>query len=792
MAHLWQKKNSFVILGNMFWSQIALRLRKHIPLYIALAIAFFCVFVLFSIENNPAGSGWLSQRGLVHLLDLKVLDLKLQKRTFEKLPLPQVAVVAIDEKSIQRYGLWPWNRSVIGNLLASLRPMQPKAIAFDAVFADEDKSLQKNPDKTPSCVCTPAYAYTDMSPDEVLAKEIAQTPKTVLGVIHFYHKDEVLGVPKKEQDTDMRVVRSSLIQNMYDRETQTIDGQDVEVFRLDPPREWESLELRKAVAVQSPLPLFAQGTSYFGYFNASPDSDGMVRQIHLLNKTNQGLMPSLALAAAHVALQGDIKVIHDKVRKGRGVEGVSLAPGYDVHTDPHGRVFVNYYTHPERYFPVYSVVDVIEGKVPKEAFENKVVLFGMTAQGMFDLRPTPFSPSTPGVFVHAMVVQNILDQQFIERPYGMALVEMGLFVFIALLMGWVVPMLPVGWGLLSTAAFVCVLNLLDTWWVFPKGIVMMDVLPTLQTVSTFVAVSAYGYFTEGKEKRRIRQAFQHYLNASVVDEVLQDTSKLRLGGEKRVCTVLFSDIRGFTTLSENLPPEELVQMLNSYLSPMTDVVFKHGGTLDKYIGDAIMAIFGAPVYQEDQAVRACKVALEMLEKLVPIQLEWKTRGFDHLEIGIGLNTGPMSVGNMGSAVRFDYTAMGDHVNLGSRLESLTKDYGVHIIASEYTIDHVGDAIHARKLDAVKVKGKVKPVRVYEVLGEGKATGTTLEMIQTFEEGLDCYKQQHWMKAIAHFEIVEKHLRPGDPASQLFIARCKAFHMRPPGDDWDAVSVVTHK
>ena len=416
----------------------------------------------------------------------------------------------------------------------------------------------------------------------------------------------------------------------------------------------------------------------------------------------------------------------------------------------------------------------------------------MTALGLYDLRPTPFSPTTPGVYIHAMAVQNMVDGRYLERFYGIALYESLVYLLLALVLGLLLPQIPAWSGILATLGVSGGFYLFDSMVVFPSGTWMLIIFPILEAFTIFLAISVYGYLTEGREKRKIRQAFQFYLTKSVVDEVLQEPKKLKLGGEKRVCTVLFSDIRGFTTISERLEADQLVALLNEYLTPMTNLVFKYDGTLDKYMGDAIMAIFGAPVAHADHAIRACKTALEMMVELKTLQAGWRERGLPELDVGIGLNTGPMSVGNMGSEIRFDYTVMGDNVNLGSRLEGINKQYGTNIIISEYTYEAAKGTIFARELDSVRVKGKREPVRIYELLGSGEPNETQALLIDRFSNGIRLYKAQHWNEAKAIFEEVRDDIAPNDYTSRTYIKRCESMAANPPGDDWDGVFTMTSK
>jgi adenylate cyclase len=310
-------------------------------------------------------------------------------------------------------------------------------------------------------------------------------------------------------------------------------------------------------------------------------------------------------------------------------------------------------------------------------------------------------------------------------------------------------------------------------------------------ITIYLGISVYRYITEEREKKKIRNAFQYYLTGSVINEMLKDPSKLKLGGDKKDLTVLFSDIRGFTTVSEKMSPEELVHLLNEYLTAMTNMVFKYDGLLDKYMGDAVMAVFGAPLDQPDHAFRACRTALGMMEELKKLQKKWAEEGKPVLDIGIGINSGDMVVGNMGSDMRFDYTVMGDMVNLGSRLEGVNKEYGTNVIISEYTYNDVKDELFCRELDSVIVKGKKLPVKIYELLGERKDAEKWEKSVGLFKEGLLKYRQGLWDEAIVSFRKVLE-VKPDDAPSSLYIKRCEELKKKPPEGLWDGVFTMTRK
>jgi adenylate cyclase len=317
------------------------------------------------------------------------------------------------------------------------------------------------------------------------------------------------------------------------------------------------------------------------------------------------------------------------------------------------------------------------------------------------------------------------------------------------------------------------------------------VYPLLAIGLTYSAISVQHYVVEEGEKRKIRDAFGLYLSPHLARLVSERPEMLALGGEKRELTVLFSDIRGFTTMSEQLEPEALVELLNEYFGKMTDVIFSQDGTLDKYIGDAIMAVWGAPVPQSDHALRACRAAVGMVSALGALVADWRQRGLPELDIGIGINTGPMVVGNMGSARRLSYTVIGDNVNLGSRLEGLNKMYGSHIIASEATVQAARGALVARELDLVRVKGKRLPVRIYEILGMADERERWAPLLENSDAGLVAYREQRWDEAMLAFAAVLGNY-PEDGPAQLYMERCRDMVAAPPESDWDGVTIMETK
>ena len=435
----------------------------------------------------------------------------------------------------------------------------------------------------------------------------------------------------------------------------------------------------------------------------------------------------------------------------------------------------------------------------KEVFKDKIVLVGATYAESKDYEPTPFYAGTRlfskkefpmyGIIVHASIINTILKQNWYVRTSQVyliiALLSIITTAFIIRFKGL--------WGISWVIFVICAYNALALYLFFNNRIWMDMVSPSVTVIITYIGLVTYDFFTERKQKQMIKGAFSHYLPEKVVGQLLQNPDLLKLGGEERVMSVIFTDVAGFTTISEALTPHELVALLNEYLTAMTDIVIKYDGIIDKYEGDAIMAEYGAPIWYGEHALQACYTALEMQEVLKELRKKLKAEGRPELRARVGINTGTMIIGNMGSRDIFDYTVMGDAVNLGSRLEGANKQYGTYIMMSETTKDEVKDHIIYRELDSIRVKGKTEPVKVFEVLAR-KNDGISEDCrnsIDFFQHGLQFYKEQKWDEAITRFRQTLE-LVPDDPPSKIYIERCEVFKENSPGEDWDGVYTMTTK
>jgi adenylate cyclase len=599
----------------------------------------------------------------------------------------------------------------------------------------------------------------------------------------------------------------------------------LDVFPGGKPSDLPAVEARGELVL--PQPAFLDVASNVGFFSAYVDPDGVLRRQPVVFRVGEHFLPALSLSAAAVHFGANPLLFADSFYKagfakvGFPGEGGSVI---EVPLDLQGRLLVNYYgpggpndpslpADQRGVFPRIPLSDVFCADLPpagqpllaaqedrarqcaeraidlaglKKIVDGRIVLIAVTATGTFDQRVTPFSANVPGTEVHAAAIQNMLDGKALKRPALHVQAELVLCLVVALLFGLLLPRLPV-------AAGVAFLGLsLGAWWfidwnvLFARGRWFYDVPLLLQMSTTWAGITAWGYLTTGREKARLKQEFSTVLAPTVVDQLLVNPALAGLGGAERELTVMFSDIRGFTTMSEKLSPEGLTQFLNEYLTPMTDILIRHEGTLDKYMGDAIMAFWGAPIEQKDHAKRACVTAVEMCEKLAELKVKWRAEGKPEIDIGIGLNSGLMRVGFMGSARMRNYTLLGDNVNLGSRLEGTNKNYGTHIIVSETTFKAAADAIHGRWLDAVRVKGKKEPVNIYEVIGKGPLSPSMAVVVQSFEQGLRLYQAQRWDEAEAKFKAAIAARGGNDPPSDVYLERIEHFRHEPPPPNWDGV------
>jgi len=623
---------------------------KRTGIYIALIVAV-TLSLLHTMNVN-----------FFEVLEAKTLDVQFNLRGSVK-PGPETVIAAIDERSIKNLGRFPWPRSTWGRVVDRLTEEGAKVIVFDVFFAEPES----------------------VASDDLFQRAIMQSGRVVLPVVF----DLVEGGDKETGFTDQKLDFLLPSAYMAMKNTDAAFG---------------------APSAKMVLPTLFRFSTYaktLAHINMSSDSDGTLRWEMLAVEYQGDYYAPIGLQAARLYL--DVPPEKMALDFSGAVEvGDTVIP-----TDEFGRMLINY-RGPNKTFPMYSISDILDRKLPEGAFKDKIVLIGATAIGIYDLRVTPFSTNMAGIEKHASVVDNILRGDFLRKSTDL---DIPLIFVFTLILGILIPRLGAKAG---AALFILVFagySVFVYYLFVSKGIWFSYIYPASALFFGYTSQTAYRFFTEERRARDIRKMFSSYVSKRIVDELIRDPSKAKLGGDRKEISVLFSDIRGFTSFSEKHRPEEVVTQLNEYLGAMTNIVFEYDGTLDKFVGDAVMAFWGAPLDQPDHADRACKCALTMITKLQELQKKWESEGKYVIDIGVGINTGDMIVGNMGAeGKKMDFTVIGDNVNLGARLESLTRKYNNHIIISEYTYSRVKDIVKVNELGSVTVKGKEQPVVIYDLVG----------------------------------------------------------------------------
>ncbi len=716
-------------------------------------------------------------------LEWRLLDWRFQLRG-EQVPESPVAIVGIDAKSVEELGRWPWPRDVMGDLIDRLGASGALAIGLDVTFSEPEeiqtRDILVRAEEALAETGKTSQALTDeirqtlvaMDTDSALEASLENSKQVVLG--YFFRTGRSEGLPGEELDEKRRTVRRARIP----------------VTRL--PDEGMTPILR-CTGIETSLPRFHESARSSGFLNAQFDLDGVLRQAPLILRCGDSLYPSLALALVETAVGRRSMVVGDAL----GIQNVVIADTA-FPTDEGGKVLINF-RGPAFTFPHFSAVDVIEGRLPPEALAGKIVLVGATEVGIGDIRNTPFGRVFPGVEVHANVIDNLLTGEVLKKDADLELLELGLIAALGLLVSLAVALLgsasrgAVFTALLGTGLFVGVVFAFER-----QGLWVNLAYPGLTVVLTYLVAAVAQSITVERSRRQIRQAFSTYVPPGVVDEMTRKPESFKLGGETRPLSILFSDIRGFTTLSQALGAEGTATLLNTYLTEMTQLVFDSQGTLDKYIGDAIMAFWGAPLAIDDHPERAAAVAVQMQERIAWLKENRSDiAGIPDLRVGIGIHSADVVVGNLGSELRFDYTLAGDGVNLCSRLEGLTKYYGVGIITSEDLAAGLPADFRLRPLDTIQAVGKDEPTRILEIRGRGPAPDGESAWLEAYARAQALFRDGDWAASeTAAVDARRLHSESGatsttDGPTEFLLERIRSHSGRAP-DDWQGTWIFDSK
>ncbi len=712
--------------------------------------------------NSTHGIGFLDS------LERYTYDLRMKASAKAGLD-PRIIIVDIDEQSLQRYGQWPWSRSQIARLVKRLlNQYQVDTIGFDIVFAKPEQTypieLIKQVVKTADEQATPARIaemLTNHQGDKILAGAINE--QVVLG--YFFESD---GRVEKVGVLPMPVFNSAELAH-----------------------ETHAPRVRRYT---SNIPLLQAASSQAGFFSLVNmlEPDGIIRRAALLNNYDGKLYGALSLMMARQYLGNQIDPVLAPIESDSNypaLEGLRLGQG-TIPLDAQAAVFVPYRQTESSYrtIPAWQVLDA---KIKDaDSLVGTLVLVGTSAAGLRDLRGTPLGNDFSGVEIHANLLSGLLDASFLKQPNWTLTLNIVLVVVIGTALAFLLPALSIAKSTaLSGGVFsAMVLTNLHFWfnlkWVVPIATLCI-LIWALYSLNTVV-----GFFAESHSRQIMRRMFGLYVPNEIVDAMSASDDVYSLKSEKREMTVLFSDVRNFTAASEQLAPEEISALLNTLLTPITEIIHHHQGAIDKYMGDGVMAFWGAPLKTEQHASKAITAALEISERLSQINQEFNEKGWPVMQMGIGISTGPMNVGNMGSEFRMAYTVLGDSVNLGSRLERLTKLYGVEIIVSERTRNRASEFDY-QELDIVRVKGKQKPEKIYLPLGHhDKVTDATRAVAYQVKNMLAHYRAGHWRKALDVLQSLELNLNTG--LIQLYADRIEQLKQTPPADDWDGVINLLEK
>jgi adenylate cyclase len=738
----------------MNWlSRLARRLRSARTLCVALLLALLALRV-----TNPAP---------LEELRLRAFDIFqiIQPREATERP---VVIVDIDEKSLRALGQWPWPRTRIAEMITRLTNLGALVIGFDVVFAEPDRLSPQLAAETFRDLDEPTRNRLRGLPsnDQVMAEAMRQS-KVVLG-------ETGLPIAVPQTNTQRPAAGVAAL------------GGDPAPFLFSFP------------GLLQNVPVLENAAAGRGLFSIRTERDGIVRRVPMVMMAQGNIMPSLSFEMLRVATGARaILVRMDEA----GIKGVAV-PGLEMPTDRNGQLWVHFAPHDQgRYV---SAIDVIEGRITADRVSRRLVLVGTSAAGLLDLKTTPIDPTMPGVEVHAQVIENILTKSTLSSPSWAIVAEFGTALVIGIGIIWLAPILgPL--LLLVFGAVIVGLLIGVSWYLYTQESLLIDfTYPLLSSLLIYLTLVFANYVSEQAQRRRIRSAFSQYLSPTLVAQLAQSPEKLVLGGEQREMTIMFSDVRGFTTISEIYKddPQGLTALMNSFLTPLTNAIIDRRGTIDKYMGDAIMAFWNAPLDDPTHELNACEAALDMLDRVERLNSERKEAAaaaatqFIPIQIGVGINTGRCVVGNMGSDLRFDYSVLGDSVNLASRLEGQCKSYGLPIIIGSRTALAAKDKFAILELDFIAVKGKKEPEVVYAIVGRDDMinSGRFQRWRELNMKMLSLYRSREWTDAL---EIIEQGRAVDEEKRfttlyKVYAERIRAFQSSPPPQDWNGAYALESK
>lgn len=662
---------------------------------------FFLLLALLSI--GAVVVLYYQQTPVLERFEAHTYDLRFKAMRGAVAPHPDIAIIAINDRSIAEFGRFPWSRKHYVGLLDKVSAAGAKALLMDAFFPEPEDEIT----------------------DQAFADALARAGNVVLAVAFEFNRDG------------------------------TIKGKT------------------------GSLPLLADAAGAEGHINFHPDEDGVNRRSVLLIEDQGRPQPSLALRGAMIALGA--KDIH------QGSFEVTVGER-QIPTDFFGTMLINY-TGPPGTYPIYSFADVAQGRVSPDKLRGKILFMGMTALGIYDMRVTPFHSNTPGVEINATIADNIISGSFVRRSGIEALIDLFFIVFLGVVVFYMTVRLPPKVTLPAFLAIIFV-YLWFAYLMFENGRWLSMVYPLVSLLLTYTVSTAFHFIILDRRSREIRSVFSSYVSRNVVDQLVVDPQSARIGGDLRDVTILFLDVKGFTAISEDLAPAEVVATLNEYLAILTRIIMEHDGTVDKFLGDGIMAYWGAPLAQEGHVEAAVSCTLEMMAVSDRMAAKKRKSSRPPLSFRVGINSGEVIAGNIGlKGKKMEYTLVGDNVNLSARLEGTAKFYGVDVLVGESTYQATSGKFLYRELDCIRVVGKKNAVTVYELITQKKgldpAQSAVSEKVDRFAVGLNLYRERNWLEASEVFGGLQEDY-PQDKPSAIYYQRCQDFLREPPPEDWDFI------
>lgn len=739
------------------------RLKKNSVYWVAVFVSLF--FVFFFVYFETAHNNLLNT--VKSRLDFFIYDLRLNSFINETKKLePTVVFVDIDKKSLEKYGRWPWSRDKLISLVQNLQNKGVVVIAFDVIFSEPEENIFDAVFKD-----IPSY-FKQLKPSELenlqqqfnIDYKFSQTLKNgefILPVIFEFQKQSNIGkLPQPYLNPSSDILKY--------------------------------LQIPEAQNFTANIDILQKNVPSIGFISVIPDSDGLIRRVPLLISYDNKIYASLALqAVTNYLLVNNPELIIKKAGAKSFLEGINLA-GTIIPVDNQARMFIPF-QGPPRTIQTFSAADILDNLIGKDQLENTLVFIGTSALGVGDLKATPLSGVFPGTEIQATVANAILSKQFITAPDWISGLYISLLFLLGILLSFILPAISTTKNIVICFFLIILMtgtNLL-LWRFYLIALPLVSLIFMVFFISICNAIVSY--FSERKNKLQITSMFGQYVPPEHIQNLIKQADTLNLGGEVRNMTVLFSDVVSFTTLSEKLSPSTLTSMLNFYLSNMSEVLFQNNGTIDKYVGDMIMAFWNAPLKDDLHAKHAMQAAIGMQQRLLALKESFEKQNFPHFKIGIGIHTGEMLVGDMGSTYRRNYTVLGDAVNLASRLESLTRFYGVDIIVSEACVQATTD-LYFCKLDMIKVKGKTRPVVIYELIippAEGSDLEPLKHEIKLCEKMLDYYYAQNWPE-MGNFLDELKKLNPQKRLYQIYTERLLTLKNKPIDSTWNGIFEFTSK